>query len=380
MRVTSIGCRLLSCFGLALVFFFFAACGAPSGEKESSIKGLTTLTEADLNKPLPEAQRKKVFVLHSYHAEYQWLKDVNRGIDKGLAEERFVTGKNISLEYLYMDTKRKTSKEWFEQISQQALRKIREMKPDVVIATDDNAQKYVVSQMVDSGINFVFLGVNAAPEAYGIIDNWEKPGHNVTGCVERERFEQTIRVLREMAPNVSRLAVVCDDGPTGVPIIKRVTELAPTLGVQIVACKQIGKFSQWKRYVHEVQDMADALLVIVYHTVKDDNGNHVSADEVLNWTVTNSHLPDIGFWDWAVEGGLLCSEAISGYQQGYYAGTLAAYILQGQKPAEFAIGKPRRGETCINLARAQMLHIKVPPDLMKSATMYKEIQSGNPSK
>jgi ABC-type uncharacterized transport system substrate-binding protein len=127
--------------------------------------------------------------------------------------------------------------------------------------------------------------------------------------------------------------------------------------------------------VREQQDKADALMVIVYHTLKNSAGEHVHEDEVLNWTVQNSRLPDMGAWSWAVEGGLLCSEAISGYQQGHYAATVASYILMGQPPSDFAVSRPQRGEICINKARAEMLGIEIPPELMVTATLYKKIKS-----
>lgn len=319
--------------------------------------------------------KKKVLVLHSYHAEYAWMQDVNKGILSGFLEERFEPKKNMTVDYFYMDTKRKTSAVWKKEIAQKAIQRINQWKPDVVIATDDNAQMYVVSKMKDTKVPFVFLGVNADPMKYGYIDTFKVPGHNVTGCLERERFEQTMLVLRRLYSNINKLAVICDDGPTGTPIIGRVKELAPKLGIELVAVKQTGRFPEWKKFVQEQQSKADALLVIVYHTLKDKNGNHVHEDTVLNWTVSNSRIPDIGFWSWAVDAGLLCSEAISGYQQGHYAATVASYILMGQSAGEFPVNMPRRGETCINQARAEQLGVKIPPDLLKTATIFKNIKS-----
>lgn len=327
------------------------------------------------NKPLPEKDRKRVLILHSYHAEYVWLKDVNKGILSGLAEERFFPDKNITIEYFYMDTKRKTSSDWVKKISQQAMEKIEAWQPHVVIATDDNAQKYVVAKMKNSGVNFVFLGVNADPMAYKFINSPDDPGGTITGSIERARFEQTLRLLKRFVPNVRRIAIACDDGTTGASVVKRVLAKASEMNIEIVASRRIGRFSEWKEYIKSIQNVADALLVVVYHTLKDENGKAVPGDEVLNWTINNSKLPDIGFWSWAVEGGLLCSEAISGYQQGHYAATVAAYVLMGQSPGDFPIDKPQRGEQCINLARADMLGITVPPDLKRVATVYSSIGS-----
>lgn len=359
---------IVVCVGTALLL-----AGCP--QSPSQTQGDTQLDETYSMKPLPPGERQRVLLLHSYHEEYIWLQNVDQGIFQALAEERYFPGKNIDIAHFYMDTKRKTSAEWKAEVGRKAIEKIKNWKPHVVIASDDNAQAHVVSKMAGTDTPFVFLGVNADPMSYGYISSLEMPAGNITGCIERERFELTINLLRRLVPDVTKIAVVCDDGPTGVPVIERVKASAAAAGISIVAAAQIGKFSEWKRFVLDVQDKADALLVVVYHTLTDDQGNHVDADTVLDWTVSNSRLPDVGFWKWAVEGGLLCSEAISGFQQGHYAGTVASYILAGQSPGEFAIQMPRRGEICINKSRAESLGIQIPDDLMKSATIYASIKS-----
>lgn len=360
-----------------VVTFFFTVCKDLSAQQQQSD---AQQAMENLRKPLPEKDRKRVLVLHSYHADYVWLKDVNKGILSGLAEERFTPAKNTTIEYFYMDTKRKTSEKWKQEIAQQAIEKINSWQPHVVIATDDNAQKYVVAKMKDSGINFVFLGVNADPMAYNFIDSSEYPGGTISGSIERARFEQTVKLLKRIVPSVKKIAIVCDDGPTGESVVNRVLQTANELGIEIVSSRRISRFSEWKNYVRSVQDYADALLVVVYFTLKDEQGNAVSGDEVLNWTINNSKLPDIGFWSWAVEGGLMASEAISGYQQGFYAATVASYVLMGQKAGDFPVDKPQRGELCINVARAQMLGIEIPADIKRVATVYNKIGSDPASK
>ncbi len=359
-------------FMMLLMVFLLTGC---NDQPAQQLTGETEPATDYLDKPLPLNERKRVLVLHSYHPEYVWVQEVNKGILSGLAEERYFPKKNIIVEYFHMDTKRKTSKVWKLQVAEQAMEKILSWKPHVVIATDDNAQKYVVAKMKDSGVNFVFLGVNADPMKYRYIDSLENPGGTITGSIERARFEETVKLLRRLKPGVKKIAIICDDGPTGVPIVKRVLALAPQIGVEVVDVRRIGNFSRWKQYVMDVQDKADALLVVVYHTLKDNKGNAVHENEVLDWTIQNSKLPDIGFWSWAVDGGLLCSEAISGYQQGHYAASVASYVLMGQLPGDFSIDKPQRGELCVNMARAEMLGIEVPADIKRIATVFNAIGS-----
>ncbi|MDJ0622137.1 MAG: ABC transporter substrate binding protein [Desulfocapsaceae bacterium] len=357
---------------LFAVAFLFTGCeNQQSQQAQSDAQQIMT----DLNKPLAAKDRKRVLILSSYHAEYVWDEDVKKGILRGLAEERFTPEKNIIIEYFYMDTKRKTGEQWKREIAQQAMEKINSWQPDVVIATDDNAQKYVVAEMKDSGVNFVFLGVNADPMAYNYINSPEDPGGTITGSIERARFEQSMRLLKQLQPDIKKVAIISDDSPTGKSVVERILQAANNMEIEVVSSRRISRFSDWKNYVRSVQDYADALLVVLYFTLKDEQGNSVSGDEVLNWTINNSKLPDVGFWSWAVGGGLLCSEAISGYQQGFYAATVASYVLMGQKPGDFPVDKPQRGEICINMARAEMLGLDVPADIKRTATVYSKIGS-----
>lgn len=311
-----------------------------------------------------------VMLLHSYHASNQWDLSVEEGVRDALADEYYIPDENLTLKSFYMDTKRRTSPEWKEDVGKMAREAIDRLAPKVVIALDDNSQKYVVRRMPAADNAFVFAGVNRDPEEYGIISNRENPGGNITGALERERFVESLAFLRRITPEVKRLAIISDASPTGAPVVQRIKALAPESGAEVTASLQTNDFSAWKAFVKKAQTRADALVVVVYHTLKDDTGTHVPAEEVLAWTTRHSKLPDMGFWPWAVSDGLLCSDAISGYEQGYYVGTITAYILEGQSPGDFPVASPRTGQPCINKARAEELGITIPGHLTKTATMF----------
>ncbi|BCS94943.1 hypothetical protein DSLASN_05750 [Desulfoluna limicola] len=317
------------------------------------------------------ADTKRVLILQSYHAEYPWVTDVNQGIRDALEEERFTEGDNLTLTTFYMDTKRHTDDAWKQAKAREALALIKSLSPDVIVASDDNAQSLVVRYLKDTSWPVVFTGVNADPRDYGFLDSLEAPGHNVTGCLERERFQGSIRLLKRVIPDASRIAVISDNGPTSRPILRRIKTQATESNLNITGIKAASSFEEWKQFVREMQTRADALVVVTYHVVTNEKGEEVPPGEVLRWTLENNRLPEVGFWKWAVEDGLLLSEAISGFQQGYHAGTLAAFILDGQAPREFAVTTPQRGERCINLSRAEALGIAIPRDLQTVTTLFK---------
>ena len=316
------------------------------------------------------ADPKRVLILQSYHAEHPWVRDVNQGIAEALEEERFIEGENLALTTFYMDTKRHTETQWKKKKAQEALALINTLKPDAIVASDDNAQRYVVSHLTDTPWSVVFTGINADPTGFGFIDSLSAPGHNVTGCLERERFKGSIRLLKRVVPGASRIAVISDNGPTSRPILRRIKAQASEANITITGIKAATTFDEWQQFVLDMQTRADALVVITYHVVKNNKGGEVAPEEVMRWTLEHNRLPEVGFWKWAVGDGLLLSEAISGFQQGYHAGTLAAFILGGQAPGEFAITTPRRGERCINLSRAKALGLTIPAELQSFTTLF----------
>jgi len=53
----------------------------------------------------------------------------------------------------------------------------------------------------------------------------------------------------------------------------------------------------------------------------------------------------------------------------------ASKVINGAKTGEIPFGMPQKGETCINRARAEMLGITIPSDLMSAETIYDKIGS-----
>jgi ABC-type uncharacterized transport system substrate-binding protein len=373
---------LSTCYCRHLLFIpvlFGIGCSVNFEESVDSKKSPLSAYQTDLKDLVSSAQQKKVLVVHSYHPSYDWVPKVNDGIKRGFQEEGYDVHSNLVLEYFYMDTKRNTSESWKKEMRAAALDRVNSWQPDLVITVDDNAAILVAKKLKDSDVPVVFSGVNGDPVTYGLVDSLEKPGHNITGCVERERFPQTLALLRKLSPKpIRRMAILYDESPTGSPPVARIKQQVQDqdLGIEIVAELKTDNLAKWKKFVKKANAIADVLCVSFYFTVKDDAGRHVHQFEVLDWTQNNLIIPDIGFWEFNIDAGITCADAISGYQQGHYAASVSAYILMGQSPAEFAVDSPRRGEICINRGRTDMLGWKIPQDVSARAKIYELRKAG----
>lgn len=310
-----------------------------------------------------EKTGKKVLLIFSYHPEHPWVIEETRG-----AEDIF-KGKGVELEKSYLDTKRKTSAEWKKKVSGEAVKKIEEFKPDLVIVFDDNACELVAMKYAGKSIPFVFCGMNSNPEDYGF------PAENIAGVVERQHIDGTIDLLKQLVPNVKKVAIITDNSPTSHGFVTRIEETA--LPVENSECYTTDDFDAWKAKVKELQPKVDAIGLFVYHTIKDpEKEGEISLlpEDVLNWTLKNNKLPEFAFFDFTVRKGALCGVTLSGYEQGKAAAEIAIEILEGKKPVDIPIKCPEKGNPIVNKRRAEELNITIPTDIVKEIEI---IDNGN---
>ena len=306
---------------------------------------------------------KKVLLIFSYHPEHPWVIEETRG-----AEDIF-KGKGVEFEKFYLDTKRKTSAEWKKKVSEEAVKKIAEFKPDLVIVFDDNACELVAMKYAGKSLPFVFCGMNSDPEDYGF------PAENIAGVVERQHINGTIDLLKQLVPNVKKVAIITDNSPTSHGFVTRLEKTA--LPVEISECYTTDDFDAWKAKVKELQPMVDAIGLFVYHTIKDpakEGEISLPPEDVLSWTLRNSKLPEFAFFDFTVRAGALCGVTLSGYEQGKAAAEIAIEILDGKKPVDIPIKCPEKGNPIVNKRRAEELNITIPTDIVKEVEI---IDNGN---
>ncbi|MBN1456922.1 MAG: hypothetical protein JW912_03625, partial [Sedimentisphaerales bacterium] len=236
--------------------------------------------------------------------------------------------------------------------------------------SDDDAQQYIAKDYVNTSVPFVFCAVNADPENYGFAGS-----KNITGVLERMHFVQTIQLLKQLVPNVQKVAIITDTGKMWGPMIDRFKRKEERLdGVQIVKYEIAETFEQYKKIVKSYEGKVDALGMMGVFEFKDENGANVPLEQVQQWTIENSSLPDFSFWADRVDKGTLCAVTVSGTAQGRAAGKIARDILLGENdPGNYPIKATERGIPVINLARAKKLNINPKSSVLLTAEVVTEI-------
>ncbi|MBF0122529.1 MAG: hypothetical protein HQL21_03835 [Candidatus Omnitrophica bacterium] len=313
---------------------------------------LSLFSQEAFSQDLPIQSSHKILLIHSYHSEYSWVKDITRGVQAALNEQE------VSLDIFYMDTKRYTSQEWMVEMGKKAREKISEVKPDVVIVSDDNAQAFVTRHYLNKRPFFVFCGVNGDPEDYGF------PADNVSGVLERPFINQSLALLREIVPSVKNIAVMSDSGETSVGALRHIEENIKNIIVKDYKIVEV--FSLWKKRIMEFNHKVDALVFYTYHTIKKaSNLPSLAPGEVMDWTRENIKIPSVGLLDFAIQDGVLCGVVESGYEHGFEAGQIALRIIGGEKPTGIPIKTAEKGISMVNLKTARALGITISDEVLK---------------
>jgi ABC-type uncharacterized transport system substrate-binding protein len=347
---------------ITLVIIAMIAMGcAAFASSENGVQKPQPAPKEQTNEESAQAPAKKFKILHimSYHSPWEWTDNQLNGFKAALK------GLDVEYKVIQMDTKNHSDEESKQKVAQEAKDLINTWQPDLVYTSDDDVQKYVVQDYLNKDIPFVFSGVNADPAQYNFVG-----AKNVTGVIEHQHFVESVELLKKIAPDVKKIAVVIDDSPfwNGVTEQMKKEESRLPQDVKIVSWDLIKTYKEYQQKVKEYQSTVDAIALLGIFNFKDEQGKNVPYQQVQQWTAENSNLPDFSFWVDRVTFGTLSSVTVSAYEQGLAAGEMARGILvEGKSPADFPMKATIKGEPVISLARAKKLGLPIDSDILLTA-------------
>ncbi len=316
----------------------------------------------------------RVFVLHSFGEDDLWIQQMDAGILAALAEAGYSTEDGtLELNEYWLNAKYYTSRDYMVNIAAAAQRAIEQFEPDIVIATDDQAVKWVVAKWDDETLPFVFAGLNTpVDEIRGLSEHT-----NVTGVMETLFFGRTLDWIHYVLPDAESIVFLSDTSRKEETLQQDIEKgLAEHRGrvqashnFQEVGVQTVDTFADWQEHVLQNQD-ADVLVVVSYLTLVDERGNKMDSTEVISWTVEHSQIPVVAMAEYSVIQGALGGMVVAGDEQGYLAGQLTARVLAGEAPSELDIVVQHRGKLVLNTQAIQRWHINVPISLLQVSTLY----------
>jgi ABC-type uncharacterized transport system substrate-binding protein len=287
----------------------------------------------------------------SYHSGYHW----NDGIEAGLT--RSLSGV-CEVQQFYMDTKRNKGEKFATAKALEAKQLIDQLQPDVVIACDDSASKYlIVKHIKGTDIPTIFCGVNWTVKAYGY------PYPNVTGMIEVAPIKPLINEAHNLLPKAKSIAFISADVPTQEKDAQRIKSIAKTEGLNFNV-KLVNDFEQWKKAFNEVQK---ADIVVLGNPAGIYNWDQQLAETYIRQQ-TRSLTVSFGV---TMSRHSIFAMINIPEEQGEWSALLAKQILSGESPADLPITANRRWQILVNPALAQRANIKLPERLIQNSIIVK---------
>ena len=268
---------------------------------------------------------------------------------KRLGELGGIDGRTITIEYRWAEAQR------FDEIAAELVR----LKVDVIFTT--GTPPVIALRKLTSEIPIVFVAAGD-PVGTGLVVSLARPGANITGLSNQSAdiVKKRLGLLREMVPNLSKLAVMAKiDNISAAKEMREVQTVAAALGMQPIML-EVREADDITAAFAGLAERADALYVVPDSLVTT-NALRIGA------LALGARLPTIhGARELVQAGGLMSYGA--NYPALYRrAAEYIDKILRGAKPARMPIEQPTQFDLVINLSTAKELSLSISPSLIARA-------------
>lgn len=289
---------------------------------------------------------KKILYIDSYHEGYAWSDGITAGVQAALEDS------GATLKIHRMDTKRNKDEAFKKQAAMDAKKVIESFQLDVVIASDDNASKYLIApHYKNADLPFVFCGVNWDASDYGF------PCDNVTGMIEVSPVPQLLDQLR-LINSGDKIGYLAADVLTAK---KEGTHYKNVFGIDLTEI-YAADFSQWKQGFTDIQESVDLLIVGNVAGINDWDD-----EQAQGFVEANTRIPSGTIYDFLAPFSLVTYAKVA-KEQGYWAGDTALKILDGKNPGNIPVVKNKEGQLIINARVAGNISGEIPYELIESAS------------
>ena len=234
------------------------------------------------------------------------------------------------------------------------------LAPDVILAHGSSTVGPLLQ--VTRTVPIVFPVVSD-PVAAGFIDTLARPGGNATGfmSIEYSTGGKWLQLLKQIAPNVTRAAVLRDSAQGGgTSHFAAIQAVAPSLGVE-VSPLNVREAGEIERTVGTFSRTANGGMVVA-------SGSGVLRHRQLIVSLAARHkLPAIYSQRQFVVAGGLVSYGLDQTDQYRRAADYVDRILKGEKPADLPVQAPTKFETVINLKTAKAIGLTIPATALAMA-------------
>jgi putative ABC transport system substrate-binding protein len=267
-----------------------------------------------------------------------------------LSQLGWTDGRNVNIEYRWAAGDVRKTVELAAELAQR--------KVDVIVTS---AYGTVAAKQATSTIPIVFAAFGD-PVASGLVESLARPGGNLTGLTVQpsDLNGKRLELLRDIIPNVRRLAVLINSGLSG--------SSEEMIGLRTAATSLHIEANVLE--IRTADDIASALATLTGRSdalyVFSEPLTNANKHQIIE-AATAAKIPTIfGFREFVDAGGLM-SYGPNFTDLFKRAAEFTDKILRGAKPAEMPVQQPVKFDLIINLKAAKALGLKIPETVLTRA-------------
>jgi putative ABC transport system substrate-binding protein len=284
------------------------------------------------------------------------LDATRQGIIDGLAENNYVEGDNLVINYQNSEG----DSSLFASIAQQFV--TNEVDIIVSIATPNSQAAIAAAEGTD--IPVVFTAVTD-PVGSGLVSDWKShENENATGVSDMVVVSDDVELITEIMPGVKTIGTIYNAGESNsVFLVEKLKEACDALGIEVVEAT-VSTSADVSTAAQSLVGRVDAIWIGTDNTV-------VTGLEALIGVCEENQIPLFSADEDSIERGCIAAYSFDYYDIGVQTGEMVAKILNGKDASKIAVEKGKVISLSVNTAAAERMGITLPQSIVdKAATIY----------
>jgi len=150
-----------------------------------------------------------VLIINSYHKGYEWSDNIISGLEESLYKY-----KDINTNILYMDSKRITSKEYYQTLKKLYHVQLESRKYDLVIAVDRFAYDFVLENYSELFTNEKILAIGLEKYSKKKAKHYNLE-NKISVILEKRDLESNVKLMKTLSPSLKKIYIVNDKSING---------------------------------------------------------------------------------------------------------------------------------------------------------------------
>jgi ABC-type uncharacterized transport system substrate-binding protein len=301
----------------------------------------------------------RVLVVMSYEEQNPWVVEIREGIDSVLRPSSEIT-------YFYMNTK--VDREGGPGKAAEAYALYETLRPDGVIAADDDAQSmFVVPFLKDKVATPVaFNGVNESAAKYGF------PASNVSGVLERAHVRESLAFAKQLIPSIRTACFMTNDVPAGAALRTQVEAEKSSYPVKVNGFHLVKRIGELAGLAKSLRTSCEALFVDSLEGIADADARPLDNRAVLAALAKVYEGPILAGNRYQVEQGAWAAVVKTGQEQGEKSAEMLLQAMRGKPIARIAVSRNMRGQRVINVTAVEAHRLAPRPIVLRGTTLVRQ--------